>query len=157
MQELCIYAGTYTEYYSTYRKMILHSTSKNIIFIMIDLYLYLYLSLYKLKNNACLLQGIAGSGLVHIRSTCLSLLRFPRIFWYNYTHTHTYGVLGSKNTVEHVDSLSVPDFGLLEFLDLVINKGNLCLNPEQFLSQYPLIIFIRERLEWDPFGLGHSL
>lgn len=90
MQELCIYAGTYTEYYSTYRKMILHSTSKNIIFIMIDLYLYLYLSLYKLKNNACLLQGIAGSGLVHIRSTCLSLLRFPRIFWYNYTHTHTH-------------------------------------------------------------------
>ena len=141
MQELCIYAGTYTEYYSTYRKMILHSTSKNIIFIMIDLYLYLYLSLYKLKNNACLLQGIAGSGLVHIRSTCLSLLRFPRIFWYNYT----------------LDNLSVPGLGLLEFLDLVINKGNLCLNPEQFLSQYPLIIFIRERLEWDPFGLGHSL
>lgn len=82
MQELCIYAGTCTEDYSLFYSTKYDDTDN----IAIQSALFFVLCAIEEFYYACLLQGIACSGLVHIRSTCLSLLRFPRIFWY-ITHT----------------------------------------------------------------------
>lgn len=74
-------------------------------FIIMILTINLYGVLWTIQKNSHstrLLQGIACSRLVHIRSTWLSLLRFPRIFWYNYTHRRY------NNTVEHMDRPRYP-------------------------------------------------